>query len=60
MLAAILVIMIWCFYLRFSIASANRNKARWVEILDSVNPQTEITRKQAKANLYEISSLTNR
>lgn len=60
MWAAIGVMMIWCFYLRFSIASINRNKARWVEVLDSVDPPTKITRKEAKANLFEVSNLTNR
>lgn len=59
-IAAIGVMMVWCFYLRFSIANLNRNKARWVEVLDSVDPAKYITRKEAKANLSEISYLTNR
>lgn len=57
---AIGVMMIWCFYLRFSIANIIRNKARWVEVLDSQNPSYRITRKEAKANLFEINNLTNR
>lgn len=44
----LIVIMIWCFYLRFVMAFIKRKRLLWVEVQDHTNSEYSITRNVAK------------
>jgi ABC-type sugar transport system permease subunit len=44
----LLVIMAWCFYLRFVMAFMKRKRLLWVEVQDFENSEYSITRNVAK------------
>ena len=54
----LIVIMIWCFYLRFVIAHLKRKKFMWVEVQDFLKSDY-ISRNTSKKNLYAVGEMTN-
>jgi hypothetical protein len=58
MFAVLIIIMIWCFYLKFMITFIQRNRIVWVEVFDSTKETKTITRKEAKNNLRKFIDIT--
>lgn len=54
------IIFIWCFYLQFVIAYSKRKKVLWVEVLDLINHEYNISRMEAKKNLNLVAEITKR
>ena len=56
----LIVIMIWCFYLRFVMAFIKRKRLLWVEVQDHTNSEYSITRNVAKQNLHLVGEITQK
>jgi Zn-dependent protease with chaperone function len=54
----LIVIMSWCFYLRFVMAFMKRKRLLWVEVQDYENSEYSITRNVAKQNLHLVGEIT--
>ena len=54
----LMVIMTWCFYLRFVMAFMKRKRLLWVEVQDYENSEYSITRNIAKQNLHLVGEIT--
>ena len=55
----LVVIFLWCIFMRFQASLSNRRRVIWVEVLDAMNDGQSITRKQAKLNLHQVNEQTN-
>lgn len=56
----LVVIMVWCFYLRFVMAFMKRKRLLWVEVQDYENSEYSITRNIAKQNLHLVGEITQK
>lgn len=56
----LLIIMAWCFYLRFVMAFMKRKRLVWVEVQDYNNSEYSISRNEAKQNLHLVGEVTQK
>ena len=56
----LIIIMIWCFYLRFVISFMKRKRLLWVEVQDYYNSEYSITRNESKMNLHMVDDITKK
>lgn len=56
----LIIIMIWCFYLRFVISFMKRKRIVWVEVQDFKSSEYSITRNESKMNLHMVDEITKK
>jgi len=56
----LIIIMIWCFYLRFVISFMKRKRVLWVEVQDIFNSDYNISRNESKVNLHMVDEITKK
>jgi len=56
----LIIIMVWCFYLRFVVNFMKRRRLLWVEVQDLSNSEYKISRKESKMNLHMVDDLTKK
>ena len=60
LLGVLTIILIWCFYLSFVMAYMKRKRVVWVEVQDFRQSEYNITRNEAKKNLYLVGEITQK
>ena len=60
LLGVLSIILIWCFYLSFVMAYMKRKRVVWIEVQDSRSSEYNITRNEAKKNLYLVGEITQK
>ena len=56
----LIIIMIWCFYLRFVISFMKRKRLLWAEVQDYYNSEYSISRTESKMNLHMVDDITKK
>ena len=58
LMGVLIILILWCIYLRSTFAFMKRKRLLWVEVQDYVDDEHNISRIMAKKNLHLVAEIT--